>query len=143
MSGALGHMSTADTGTPRQPGCVLVLEDDIEWRRVLVELMETEGFKVSICDSYALLCEAVRVLPGCIVLADFWGTSHVQLSPGERDQIRDLGIRAPTILLTGRGWADTVSPDELNVVAISSKPPALDELVAHVARCLKLVRPPE
>lgn len=133
-------MHSRASGTPRQHGCVLILEDEVEWRQVLVELLETEGFTVSICESYALLCEAVRTLPGCIVLADFWGTSHVQLSPGERDQIRDLGRSAPTILLTGRAWADTVTPQELNVVAISAKPPALDDLVADVARCLSLVR---
>jgi DNA-binding NtrC family response regulator len=133
-------MHSRDSGTPQQHGCVLILEDDFEWRRVLVELLESEGFKVSISDSYALLREAVRLSPGCVVLADFWGTSHVQLSPGERDQIRDLGRSAPTILLTGRAWADTVSPQELNVVAISSKPPALEDLVAQVARCLSLVR---
>jgi DNA-binding NtrC family response regulator len=124
---------------PRQAARVFVLEDDPEFRRVLVELLEGEGFDVSTCDSYASLEEVTRTFPRAIVLADFWGTSHVELSSAERDQIRDLGRDRPTILLTGRTWAATARPEELNLVGILFKPPLLDDVVDHVRRCLTLI----
>jgi len=132
-------MSAWTSGTPRPHGCVLLLEDDTSFRQVLVELLEAEGLTVSTCDSYALLCEAARSGPKCVVLADFWGSSHAQLSPSERDQIRHLGRQAPTILLTGRAWAETATPEDLNIVTVSFKPPVLDELVEQIRRCLNLV----
>ena len=115
---------------------VFVLEDDPEFRRVLVEFLEGEGFDVSTCDSYATLQDAARTFRQAIVLADFWGTSHVELSAAERDQIRDLGRQRPTVLLTGRTWAAAARAEELNLVGILSKPPVLDDVLDHVRRGL-------
>ena len=123
-------------GLPRQPARVLLLEDDPDFSAVLVEFLEDEGFAVSSCDSYASLREALDAADRPIVIADFWGASHTELRPCERDQIREVGRLTPTVLLTGRVWADTACADELNLACILPKPVVLEELVAQVLRCI-------
>jgi DNA-binding NtrC family response regulator len=118
---------------------VLVLEDHADFRGLLVELLGGEGFDVATCDSYASLCDAVRAFSNAVVVADFWGTSHTELSPAERAQIRDLGSHVPTILLTARAWAVAVNAEELNVACILSKPVSLEDVVSQVVRCVTLV----
>jgi DNA-binding response OmpR family regulator len=125
-------------GLARQPTRVLLLEDDPDLSAVLVEVLTGEGFRVAACRSYASLREALDAGDRPIVVADFWGVSHAQLSPCERDQIRELGWSTPTVLLTGRAWADAVSVDELNVACILPKPVDLDELIGQVLRCLAI-----
>jgi hypothetical protein len=71
-----------------------------------------------------------------IVVADFWGASHATLSTCEGDQIRELGASVPTILLCGRAWGSTITPEELNVACILSKPIELDEFLTRVCGLL-------
>jgi DNA-binding NtrC family response regulator len=125
-------------GPPPRPVPVLVLEDDVDFRRLLLDLLADEGLDASACTTYAALLNAVYGFRRTVVLADFWGASHAELSPHERDEIRELGRHAPTILLTGRAWAVAMTPEELNVACILSKPPALDEVVAQVLRCMRV-----
>jgi hypothetical protein len=61
------------------------------------------------------------------------------LSAAERAEVRDLGSRAPTILLSGRAWAGSALAEELNLVCVLPKPPSLDDLLDQVRRCLSLV----
>jgi DNA-binding NtrC family response regulator len=122
-----------------QPPHVLVLEDDAEFRGVLLELLEDEGLDVSGCDSYESLRMALNAFGSAIVVADFWGVGHANLSPRERDEIRELGRQVPTILLTGRAWATSTAPEDLNVACVLPKPPGLDELVAQIRRCLSMI----
>jgi DNA-binding NtrC family response regulator len=134
------HRVTAepDRELPKQAS-VLVLEDDPDFRRVLVEFLVDEGFDVSICDSYSALREAVRSPGPTIVLADFWGTSHARLSQRERDEILELGRDVPTILLTGRAWAVHASAAELKLVCILPKPARLEDISAQVLSCVSRV----
>ena len=118
---------------------VFVLEDDPGFRAVLVELLADEGLEVSTCDSVASLREAMQTCSKAVVVADFWGTSHHELSAIERSQIADLGSQAPTILLSGRAWAEAATPEELEVASILRKPVTLDDVVAQVRRCLAMV----
>jgi DNA-binding NtrC family response regulator len=123
-------------GIARQPARVLLLEDDAALSAVLVDFLAGEGFEVAACNSYSSLREVLDAADRPIVIADFWGASHAELSPCDRDQIRELGRFTPTVLVTGRAWADAARADELNVVCILPKPVALDELVAQVLRCV-------
>jgi CheY-like chemotaxis protein len=120
----------------RQQRRVLVLEDEPDFRRVLVELLAGEGFEVTTCDSYAALWSADIEHDPAVVLADFWGTSHIELSPCERDEIRALGGQVPTILLTGRAWALQADAADLNVNCILAKPVVLDDILEQIRRCL-------
>jgi two-component system, NtrC family, nitrogen regulation response regulator NtrX len=117
---------------------VLVLEDDGDLRRVLVDLLDGEGFEVSTRDSYSALRKALHDYAGSIILADFWGTSHSELSLRERDEVRDLGREAPAILLTGRAWVANAVADDLNVVCILPKPIELEQILEQIRRCLDL-----
>jgi DNA-binding NtrC family response regulator len=121
---------------PSQPPWVVVLEDDVAFRHVLVEFLEVEGLRVTTCDTYAGLRRKLRKKGPIVVVADFWGTSHVELSSGERAEIRELGLRAPTVLLTARSWAPSASACDLNLVSLLPKPVVLDELITQVRRCL-------
>ena len=56
----------------------------------------------------------------------------------ERSEIIDLGSQAPTILLSGRVWAESATPDEIEVVSILRKPATLEDVVAQVRRCLAI-----
>jgi DNA-binding NtrC family response regulator len=118
---------------------VFVLEDDPGFRDVLVEFLVGENLEVATCDSYTSLLAAVQGTSQAIVVADFWGASHRELSRAERAEIRDLGRRAPTILLSGRAWAGSADADELNLVCVLPKPPSLDDVLEQVRRCLRLV----
>lgn len=117
---------------------VLVLEDELNFRQVLVELLADEGFDVSTCESYGALRQAIDADGGPIVLADFWGTSHTELSPHERDEIRELGRTTATVLLTGRAWVANTDPDDLNVVCLLAKPADVDHILEQIRRCLSL-----
>ena len=118
---------------------MLVLEDDPGFLDVLVEFLVSENLDVSTCDSYASLLAAVQGTPQAIVVADFWGGSHRELSAAERAEIRDLGSRAPTLLLSGRAWAASAVADDLNLLCVLPKPPSLDDVLEQVRRCLSLV----
>ena len=117
---------------------VLVLEDDPSFRAVVFELLADEGFEVVSCESYAALREAARDHAAPVVVADFWGSSHAQLSECEREQITNLATEVPTILLTGRAWAWQVHARDLGLVCILTKPLVLDELLAQVRRGISL-----
>jgi len=125
--------------SPQQQGRVIVLEDDAEFRAVLIEFLTGEGFDVTTCASYESLRATVRGVSNSVVVADFWGQSHARLSPEERVQIRELAGQAPTILLTGRSWASAATAEELGVECLLSKPPLLEDLIAQVQRCLALI----
>jgi ActR/RegA family two-component response regulator len=127
----------------RQPRRVMILEDDVQFRRVLLELLEFESIEVSICESYAALREHVHDHSPVVVLADFWGLSHTALSPDEQEEIRDLARHAPTILLTGRAWATTADKAALGVSCILPKPVELDDVILQLRRCLAVALPGE
>lgn len=124
-------------GLPRQPARVLLLEGDPALSDVLVEFLAGEGFEVAACHSHMSLCEVLSSADRPIVVADFWGNSHARLLASERDEIRQLGRCTPTVLVTGRAWADAVRADELDVACILRKPVALEDLAAQVLRCLE------
>jgi DNA-binding NtrC family response regulator len=133
----------SSTQAPGRPQALaLVLEDDPSFRTVLAELLSDEGLDYRVCHSYAELRAAVDQAGASIVLADFWGTSHLEPTPLERQEIRDLGRRAPTILLTGRSWARHELAEELGVVCLLPKPIDVEQLVEQVRRCLALARTP-
>ncbi|HEY1296264.1 MAG TPA: hypothetical protein VGJ60_24565 [Chloroflexota bacterium] len=125
----------------RHRGRVLLLEDDPALLALLVEFLASEGFEVAACHSYASLREALDAADRPpIVVADCWGGSQATLTPCERDQIRELGRSAPTVLFTGRAWASSATAAELDVVCLLVKPLVLEDLLAQILRCLERER---
>jgi excisionase family DNA binding protein len=111
---------------------IVVLEDDENIRRFLAYALTAEGYDVRPCASYDELVEACEQTRATLVIADAWGESAAVLEPGERESILALARRCPTIMATGREWAERADPAELGLVAIFRKPFELDDLLAIV-----------
>jgi DNA-binding NtrC family response regulator len=124
----------------RGQGLALILEDDPSFQAVLGELLTDEGLEYRVCDSYPELRAAADEAGVHVIVADFWGTSYVEPTTVERQEIRELGRMAPTIVLTGRSWARHELPEELGVMCLLAKPVDLDRLVENVRRCLEIAR---
>lgn len=116
---------------PESIARVLVLEDDQVLREILIELLSEEGFDAAGYHSYTAVRQAVRQ-GARLLVADFWGSSHVSLEPNEREQIKEVAAELPTILLTARAWAEDIRADDLGLLCILSKPPVIDELLLQV-----------
>jgi len=118
----------------------LVLEDGAALQSVLVDVLRDEGVLHRVCESYGEPRAAIAKGGVVAVLADFWGTSHVELSAAERQEVRELAGLAPTILLTGRSWARAELAHELGLVCLLTKPLELEELIAQLRRCLEVAQ---
>ncbi|MDP8925291.1 MAG: hypothetical protein M3O34_20795 [Chloroflexota bacterium] len=103
-------------------GSVLILEDD----PIICELLECvfadDGHHVRVCSTPDQLLDVAGELPSALAVVDFWGNGHQELAGEERDQFTRLTRAVPTILITGRAWADRETGDELGLVAIVKKP---------------------
>lgn len=111
---------------------VLLLEDDEAFRTLLLEAFEDEGIVTRSCGSYGELLGCVRNDRPSLVVVDFWGESHHELSAPERSQIEHLSLAVPVILLTGRTWIRSIAPGEFPNVTILAKPVDLDALFVTV-----------
>jgi len=117
----------ASTARPRS---IVILEDDENIRRFLSFALMAEGYAVRQCASYDELIEECADEMPDVVITDGWGSSTTHLDPTEREAIAELARRCPTILTTGRDWAQRVDPSELGLVAIFPKPYVLEDVVA-------------
>jgi two-component system, NtrC family, nitrogen regulation response regulator GlnG len=114
-------------------GRVLLLEDDVALRDLLIEALDGEGFETHSCASFAEMRAAAARREADIVIADFWGGSQRTLPEADRDEIRELCSFLPVVLLTGRSWAADTSAEELGARALIRKPFDLDFLLRTVA----------
>jgi two-component system, NtrC family, nitrogen regulation response regulator GlnG len=113
-------------------GRVLLLEDDLALRSLLLDALAGEGFDVIAVDDFPELLEAVANHHGQIVVADFWGNGQHTLPESERQEIRALGALLPLVLLTGRTWAADLSPQEVGARALIRKPFDLEDLMRTI-----------
>jgi two-component system, NtrC family, nitrogen regulation response regulator GlnG len=111
---------------------VLLLEDDVALRELLLEAFAGEDIEVVISESFAEVRDAARRREADIVVADFWGGSQRTLPDSDRDDIRELASYLPMILLTGRTWAADTNAEELGARALIRKPFDLDDLLRTV-----------
>lgn len=103
-------------------GCVLILEDDPVICGLLECVFAEDGHQVLVCTSPDQLLDLAGEMPGALAVVDFWGDGHRELTGEEREQFTRLTRAVPTILITGRAWADRETGDELGLVAIVKKP---------------------
>jgi len=116
------------------PPRVLLLEDDVVLRDILLDLFRDEGMAVTQCTSLAGLCAAVAAQPGAVVVTDSWSeTDTLALGPEQRAEIMALGRATAVILITGQGWARGTAPGEFGTsVIVLPKPFDVDRLLLLV-----------
>src|SRR5262245_64791715 len=107
---------------------IILFEDDGALRDVLRAALEDEGHQVVTVRGVDQLPEQAARLPDALALVDGWGPVSGELSEADRRAIQDLAARLPTIVMTGRAWADRVAAEELGVVALLKKPADLNRL---------------
>jgi AmiR/NasT family two-component response regulator len=89
----------------------------------MAELLREElDAQISVCHSLAQLHELCATKPPDLIVADFWGTSHLHLADAERSEISALAAIAPLVLVSARNWAMDAQATELGVVALMPKP---------------------
>ena len=113
-------------------GRVLLLEDDLALRALLLEALIGEDFEVRAYESFADLHAAASERIADLVIADFWGESQRSLPDDELHEIRELGGLLPLVLLTGRSWAADTTAANLGASALIRKPFDLDHLLQTV-----------
>jgi DNA-binding response OmpR family regulator len=118
---------------------VLLVEDDVALREVLAEALRAEGHVVQICRNPAELTDHSLHRDDTVAVVDAWGTSHLELLEPERLSIEKLASALPTIMVTGRAWAEQIDAVELGLLALLPKPADLENLLALVGA----VRPVE
>jgi DNA-binding response OmpR family regulator len=121
---------------------VLLLEDHAPLREVLRDLLLDEGHAVQLCPTPIDVLASARGRHDCLALVDHWGRSFATLADEERQEIRRLARAVPTVMLTGRPWAEHVRADDLGLLELATKPLDLGELRAMVWRASARTRVP-
>ena len=71
-----------------------------------------------------------------LIVADFWGTSHLTLDEAEREEIGALATHAPLVLVSARNWALSEQAADLGLVALLIKPLDIDGFVVAMRSAL-------
>ncbi len=120
-------------------GRILLLENDPSLRDLFRDVLAEHGHGVQVCSSPIHVRTLADEESGSVAVVDAWGASQQALSEEECREIRELARTVPTIMVTGRTWAETVRAEDLGLVAIVRKPLdvfALGDLVAQSHRDL-------
>jgi DNA-binding NtrC family response regulator len=116
---------------------IYLLEDDISLRELLTEVLHEElGARLEACGSMAELRRHCGACKPNLIVADFWGASHLTLDEAERDEITALAAVAPVVLVSARNWALNAQAGELGLVALLTKPLDIDTFVSVLRAAL-------
>jgi DNA-binding NtrC family response regulator len=118
---------------------IYLFEDDDGLRALLAELLRDElGAEVEPAHSLEDLHARCRVQAPDLIVADFWGTSHLKLADNERSEISELGAVAPLVLVSARNWVLNEPSTDLGVVALMPKPLDIDGLLEVLRSALHI-----
>jgi len=112
---------------------VYLVEDDAALRSLLAEVLTDEGHTVVVLRTVEQLTSQGDGSRGVAVI-DVWGVDMRELGSAERQTIREISARMPTIVLSGRAWVETAQREDLGLVALLSKPTDLDALLVLVGQ---------
>jgi DNA-binding NtrC family response regulator len=116
---------------------IYLFEDDASLRALLVEMLQDElGAEVTACGSMTELRERCTAKRPDLIVADFWGSSHLQLEDRERSEITALAAIAPLVLVSARNWAIGAEAEELGVAALLPKPLDIERFASVVQETL-------
>jgi len=122
----------------RDRGCsgVLIVEDDPAIQATLADVLEDEGYSVSVARNGREALDALRARPTsppCLILLDLM-MPNMNGAEFRSEQVKDETLSAiPVILLTADRQSDRAR-EELNVAAALRKPPDLDALLSLIRR---------
>jgi len=109
---------------------IYLLEDDGSLRELLAEVLREElGARLEACATMVELQGHCATRRPALIVADFWGTSHLTLDEGERSEITALTAIAPVVLVSARNWALDAQASDLGLVALLTKPLDIDRFV--------------
>ncbi len=112
---------------------ILVVDDEPDIRQTLREILEDEGFRVSLAGNGAQAREAYRENPPDLVLLDIWmpDVDGITLLREWRDGA------APVVIMSGHGTVDTaVEATRLGAFDYLEKPLSIARLLATLERAL-------
>jgi DNA-binding NtrC family response regulator len=116
---------------------IYLFEDDASLRSLLVEMLHEElDAAVEACSSVGELRQRCDDQRPDLIIADFWGASHLQLVDSERAEIAALAAVAPLVLVSGRNWAVGAEADDLGVAALVPKPMDIERFASVIAETL-------
>ena len=116
---------------------IYLFEDDVNLRSLLVEMLQDE--LAADVEAFASMSELQRRYQDQrpdLIVADFWGASHLKLDDVERAEIAELAAVAPLVLVSARTWALDADVEELGVAAFVAKPLDAERFAAQVQEAL-------
>ena len=118
-------------------GHVLVVDDEPDIRTLVKEILEDEGFRVSVAENAAAAREARRQQRPDVVLLDIWmpDTDGISLL---REWAERGGLPCPVIMMSGHGTVETaVEATRLGAYDFVEKPISLAKLLLTIERALE------
>jgi DNA-binding response OmpR family regulator len=116
---------------------IYLLEDDTSLRELLAEVLREDlDARLEVCATMAELQGHCATMTPDLIVADFWGTSHLTLDDAERSEITALAAIAPVVLVSARNWALDAQASDLGLVALLTKPLDIDRFIAVLRAAL-------
>jgi len=121
-------------------GHILVVDDEPDIRSLVKEILEDEGFQVSVAENAAGAREARRQQRPDVVLLDIWMPDLDGISL-LREWAEPGGLSCPVIMMSGHGTVETaVEATRLGAYDFIEKPISLAKLLLTVERALEASR---
>lgn len=118
-------------------GHILVVDDEPDIRNLVKEILEDEGFDVSVADSGAAARHARRQRRPDLILLDIW-MDDVDGITLLREWSEGGGLPCPVIIMSGHGTVETaVEATRLGAYDFIEKPISLAKLLLVVNRALE------
>jgi two-component system nitrogen regulation response regulator NtrX len=128
---------TAETGNTMSSGHILVVDDEPDIRTLVKEILEDEGFEVSVAESGETARHARRLRRPDLILLDIW-MDDVDGITLLREWTEGGGLPCPVIIMSGHGTVETaVEATRLGAYDFIEKPISLAKLLLVVNRALE------
>jgi DNA-binding NtrC family response regulator len=129
-----------ETGSTMSSGHILVVDDEPDIRNLVKEILEDEGFEVSVAESGEAARHARRVRRPDLILLDIW-MDDVDGITLLREWAEGGGLPCPVIIMSGHGTVETaVEATRLGAYDFIEKPISLAKLLLVVNRALETER---
>ncbi len=116
---------------------ILVVDDEPDIRASVQEILEDEGYEVSVADSGAAAREARRARRPDLILLDIWMEDIDGISL-LKEWAESNGLPCPVIVMSGHGTVETaVEATRLGAYDFIEKPISLAKLLLTVKRALE------